>query len=48
MRLSEHNEVLETLAYCSPGLGMGVAFTEMTPEQQAKLDDWLNHPEEEF
>jgi hypothetical protein len=41
-------EVLGKVAYYSYGLGMGVAFTEVTPEQQAKLDHWLNNPDEEF
>jgi len=41
-------EVLGKVAYYSYGFGMGVAFTEVTPEQQAKLDHWLNNPDEEF
>ena len=51
LRLTHHDEVLEVLgkvAYYSYGLGMGVAFTEVTREQQAKLDHWLNNPDEEF
>jgi hypothetical protein len=27
---------------------MGVAFTEVTPEQQAKLDHWLNNLRRSF
>jgi hypothetical protein len=41
-------KVLGKVAYYSCGLGMDVAFTEVTPKQQAKLDHWLNNPEEEF
>jgi hypothetical protein len=42
-RLTHHDEALEVLgkvAYYRYGLG--------TPEQQAKLDHWLNNPGEEF
>lgn len=51
LRLTHHDEVLEILgkvSYCAPRLGMGIAFTEITPEQKAKLDDWLFRPDEEF
>lgn len=51
LRLTHHDELLEVLgqvAYDSYGLGMGVAFTEVTPQQQAQLDHWLNTPDEEF
>jgi hypothetical protein len=43
LRLTHHDEALEVLgkvAYYSYGLG--------TPEKQAKLDHWLNNPDEEF
>lgn len=36
--------VFETKAkvvYCDPRFGMGVAFTEMTPEQRSLLETWL-------
>lgn len=51
LRLTHHDEVLEilgTVSFSCAGLGMGIAFAEITPEQQAKLDDWLNHSDEEF
>jgi hypothetical protein len=34
--------------YVSYGLGMGVAFTEVTPEQQQRLDPWLEAVNREF
>src|SRR5208282_1706003 len=44
LRITHHNEVFEALGrvvYVSYGLGMGVIFTEVPPEQQARLDHWL-------
>jgi myo-inositol-1-phosphate synthase len=44
VRLSHHDELFEARArvvYNSPGLGMGVAFVNVTPEQQARLDRWI-------
>jgi PilZ domain len=29
------------VVYCHPSSGMGVAFTEMKPEQRLLLEDWL-------
>jgi hypothetical protein len=29
------------VVYCDSTMGMGVAFTEMAPEQRAVLEDWL-------
>jgi hypothetical protein len=51
MRLTHRNEVFEVaglVVYVSPGLGMGVRFENVPPEQQAVLDKWLNTPEHEF
>lgn len=44
VRLTHNNEVFETkgrVIYNSPGLGMGVAFLNVAPEQQARLDRWI-------
>lgn len=44
LRLSQSGEAFETRArivYISPGLGMGVAFVDVPPAQQALLDKWL-------
>lgn len=51
LRITHHNEVFEAIGkvvYVSYGLGMGVAFTEVSPEQQARLDHWLTNPHSEF
>jgi hypothetical protein len=51
LRLTHHDEVFEAIGrvvYVSPSLGMGIAFEAVVPEQQAKLDRWLNSPDEEF
>jgi len=34
-------EVLGTVTYSQTGLGMGVAFDEMSPQKQRELDAWL-------
>jgi len=34
--------------YVSQGLGMGVVFVEVAPEQQARLDRWLAEKDQEF
>ena len=42
--IKQHEEMFEVLArvmYVSPGLGMGVAFEDIAPEQQARLQRWL-------
>jgi Ribonuclease G/E len=49
LRITHHDEVFEAIArvvYVSPGLGMGVSFETVSAEQQARLDCWLNSPEE--
>ena len=51
LRLTHHNEVFEALGhviYVSPGLGMGITFDTVTPEQRARLEQWLHAPEREF
>jgi hypothetical protein len=51
LRITYHDETFEAIGkivYVSDGLGMGVAFTEVTPEERAKLDRWLDDPNPEF
>ncbi|HXY00921.1 MAG TPA: PilZ domain-containing protein [Candidatus Limnocylindrales bacterium] len=51
LRITHHDEVFEAIGrvvYVSYGLGMGVAFENVTPEEQAKLDRWIEDPDREF
>ena len=51
LRLTHNDQVFETVGrviYVSPGLGMGITFESVPPEQQARLDEWLANPEREF
>jgi hypothetical protein len=51
VRMTHHDEVFEAIAtvvYVSYGLGMGVAFTEIPPEQQSRLNQWLTDVGSEF
>jgi hypothetical protein len=44
LRILRDRGVFETKAkvvYCDPGFGMGLAFTEMTPDQRSLLEAWL-------
>jgi hypothetical protein len=44
LRILRDQGVFETNAkvvYCDPGFGMGLAFTEMTPDQRSVLESWL-------
>jgi hypothetical protein len=44
LRIIRDQGVFETKAkvvYCDPGFGMGLAFTEMTPDQRSLLETWL-------
>jgi hypothetical protein len=34
-------ETKARVAYCDPRFGMGLAFTEMTPDQRSLLEAWL-------
>lgn len=48
LRITHFDELLEAagpVIYISPCLGMGVAFSELAPEEAAKLDRWLANPE---
>ena len=44
LRILRDQGVFETKAkvvYCDPRFGMGLAFTEMTPDQRSLLEGWL-------
>ena len=44
LRILRDQGVFETKAkvvYCDPRFGMGLAFTEMTPDQRSLLEAWL-------
>jgi hypothetical protein len=44
LRILRDQGVFETKAkvvYCDPRFGMGMAFTEMTPDQRSLLEAWL-------
>src|SRR4029077_9111599 len=44
LRILRDQGVFETQAkvvYCDPRFGMGLAFTEMTPDQRSLLEAWL-------
>lgn len=44
----ENFEAIGRVVYVSYGLGMGVAFVEVSAEQQALLDRWLAESNQEF
>lgn len=51
LRITHHEEVFEAtgrVVYVSYGLGMGIAFESVTPEEQARLDRWIVDPDNEF
>jgi PilZ domain len=51
IRFTHHQEVFEgigSVVYVSRGLGMGIRFTDVHAEQQARLDQWLEEPPREF
>jgi hypothetical protein len=44
LRILRDQGIFETrarVAYADPGFGMGLAFTEMTPNQRTVLEAWL-------
>jgi hypothetical protein len=44
LRILRDQGIFETKAkvvYCDPRFGMGLAFTEMTPDQRSLLEAWL-------
>ena len=51
LRLTHDEENFTALArivYVSPGLGMGLAFTNVEDQQLACLDRWLSEPPKEY
>jgi hypothetical protein len=51
IRFTHHQEDFEavgSVVYVSQGLGMGVQFMEVSQEEQARLDRWLEEPRREF
>jgi|SRR5580698_2219401 hypothetical protein len=44
LRILRDQGIFETKArvvYCDPGFGMGLAFTDMRPDQRSRLEVWL-------
>ena len=44
LRILRDQGIFETkarVAYCDPAFGMGLAFTDMTPDQRSLLETWL-------
>ena len=51
LRITHRDEVFEALGrvvYVSPGLGMGVTFEGVAPEQLDRLVRWLGETDREF
>ena len=51
VRITHHDESFEAEArvvYVSPGLGMGLTFTNVEDQQLACLDRWLSEPPAEY
>lgn len=51
LRITHHEEIFEavgSVVYTGASLGMGIAFTEITPDELTKLDRWLANPEGEY
>ena len=51
LRITHHEEVFEAMGrvvYASPGLGMGIVFERVAPEQQTMLQRWLEGPDREY
>ena len=51
LRITHHQEIFEAVGrvvYVSYGLGMGIAFVSVEPEQHAKLESWLAESGSEF
>ena len=50
LRLTHHEEnfmALARIVYLSPGLGMGLAFSNVEDQHLARLDRWLSEPPKE-
>jgi PilZ domain len=51
IRFTHHQEEFEgvgSVVYVSQGLGMGIKFSDVSPGEQARLDQWLEEPPREF
>jgi len=51
LRFTHHQEEFEAIGlvvYVSQSLGMGIQFTEVSNDQQARLNHWLEAPPREF
>jgi hypothetical protein len=51
IRFTHHQEEFEAIGsvvYVSQGLGMGIKFSDVSPEEQTRLDRWLEEPPWEF
>jgi len=51
LRLTHHDEIFEavgSVVATSASLGMGIAFTEITPDELTRLGRWLANPEGEY
>ncbi|HUI50408.1 MAG TPA: PilZ domain-containing protein [Terriglobales bacterium] len=51
LRITHHQEIFEAVGrvvYVSPGLGMGLVFVAVDPEQQSKLARWFTETGGEF
>jgi c-di-GMP-binding flagellar brake protein YcgR len=51
LRITHHLEIFEAIVevvYVSYGLGMGVKFKEVAPQQREKLERWLEDRNQEF
>jgi c-di-GMP-binding flagellar brake protein YcgR len=51
VRITHHQEIFEAVGrvvYLSAGLGMGIAFLAIEPEQRTKLERWLAESDNAF
>lgn len=51
LRITHHQEIFEAIGrvvYVSYGLGMGIVFVSVEPDQHAKLDRWFAESGGEF
>lgn len=51
VRIIHHQEIFQAIGrvvYVSPGLGMGIAFVSVEPEECVRLERWLSETSNEF
>jgi hypothetical protein len=51
VRITHHQEVFQAIGrvvYVSPGLGIGIAFVNVEPEEYARLERWFAETGSEF